>query len=181
MRRGSRSSSSPQTGATEVMADGMAEPPRKRRFGRPRTSTIVLAVAFVAVFALWILVRPVPVTTYTTPDGRTFTVRQGSGTATVPGLNPAPTQTSAPSPTATPTRHRTQSPTPTASPDQSPTQSPTSGQSYSPTGTAPATSAPSPTRSPAPAGSPTPTGGNFGVPSPGTSARAPAGAGLQSP
>src|SRR3954469_488306 len=87
-------------------------PPRARwrfanvpsRLGRARTSTVVLAVLFVAVFVLWVYVRP---PTVATPAG---TTSGGTGPA-------APPATSAPaSPTTTQAPPTTQNTTPPARP-----------------------------------------------------------------
>lgn len=85
--------------------------------GRPRTSTIVLIGLFLAVFALWIVVRPATATT--TPTTPTGNVQSTKGSPA--GGSPAPTTTStlAPShsPSSSPSLTQTPSSTPTATPD----------------------------------------------------------------
>lgn len=103
-----------------------------RRLGRARTSTVVIAVLFVAVFALWLNVKPpapgatppaedTPVTEITDPAGTTEPTRTEE---TEPTEEPATTTT--PAPTTRPT-----APTTTTAPGTSTT--------------APETTAPEPT------------------------------------
>jgi hypothetical protein len=109
-------------------------PPRSRwrwgavpaRLGRARTSTVVLAVLWIAVFVLYVIVRPVPVQSQTTGGGA--------------GGPVAPASTS-PAPTASPSRtteSTTGTPASTTSASSTPTQRPTrettsGGSSPSPT------------------------------------------------
>lgn len=87
---------------------------------RPRTSTLIISGLFLAVLALYILVRPIPVPAAT--------------------VQPAVTPSSTPTVTPTPTRSV---PTPTRSP--SPSRSPSVSPSATPSGsvTAPASPVPS--------------------------------------
>jgi hypothetical protein len=80
--------------------------------GRPRTSTVVLIGLFLAVFALWIVVRPATATT-TTPTGNVQ-----STTGNPAGGSPAPTPagTLAPSHLPSPSPSQTQTPTATTTP-----------------------------------------------------------------
>jgi hypothetical protein len=108
--------------------------------GQPRTSTVALTTLFVAVLALWILVRPVPDSAGTT--GASDQIRP----------HPAPSHPGAsapayPTPTVTPSRSKSprphHSPTPTGSPTASPHPSRSQlGQSPSPTPTGPLQSVP---------------------------------------
>ena len=111
-----------------------------RHLGRARTSTIVLALLWAAIFVLYVYVRPDPAVTAGSTTGN-------------PGVQqPAPTRT-APR-TTTPQSTTTPPTTPPA--HTSPTQtSPTSPQTTSPTGTATLRSTPPAT----PAGPTLPTGG----------------------
>jgi len=103
--------------------------------GRPRTSTLVISGLFLAVLALYLLVRPA---TPTTPADTNQSATNPSPTATTP----APTRTS-PSPTRSPRPSHTVSPSATpVSTSPAPLGSPT---------TAPPTLGTSPS-----AGSPTP-------------------------
>lgn len=95
---------------------------------RPRTSTLVLTVLFLGVFALWLSVRPDPTSSGSASYGTSGNQRQGQSHYTPPA-SPASTGT----PTRTPTHRPTTSPaSPTATPnptgsprpDQSPTPSP---------------------------------------------------------
>ncbi|WP_236833564.1 hypothetical protein, partial [Blastococcus sp. MG754427] len=115
-----------------------------RRLGRARTSTVVLAVLFVAVFALWLNVKPpapgatppaedTAVTEPTAPTGPTETGPTETG-PTEPGEpteEPGPTTT--PVPTTRPTSPTTSAP---SSPD---------GDGTGTTTTVPETTAPVPT------------------------------------
>ncbi|MGY1725255.1 hypothetical protein [Blastococcus sp. SYSU DS0533] len=134
-------------------ADGASPVPRHgwwaaipRRLGRARTSTVVLAVLFVAVFALWLNVKP------ETREARTDDPAEVSGTtepAQTEPTQPEPTQTEEAEPTEEPAT-TTPQPTPTTRPT-----SPTTATSSSPSpddGTGTATTAPETT-------APTPTGG----------------------
>jgi hypothetical protein len=106
-----------------------------RRLGRARTSTVVLAVLFVAVFALWLNVKP-PAPGAPAPEETAVTEpTQPTGTT-------EPTQTEPSEPTEEPAT-TTQQPEPTTRPT-SPT--PTEPSAPSPTTTtAPETTAPAPT------------------------------------
>jgi cytoskeletal protein RodZ len=79
--------------------------------GRARTSTVVLAVLFLAIFALYLNIRP---------------DTTGTSTAGTDGSTPAQTSTPAPAPTPTPTPtptpETTAEPTPT---EEAPTSAPT--------------------------------------------------------
>jgi cytoskeletal protein RodZ len=94
-------------------------PPRSRwrfgnvpsRLGRARTSTVVLAVLFVAVFVLWVYVRP---QTVTTPAGTTSGVTDPAAPA---ATSQAPATTSAAPTTTAPT---------TTAPSETTTESSTS-------------------------------------------------------
>ena len=97
---------------------------------RPRTSTLVLTGLFLAVFALYLLVRP------------DTAVTGAAASDTSPTATHSPTQT--PSPTPTP-RRTTHSPTP--SPTSTSPSPAVSGPSPSPSGTSPTPSEPA---SPAP-------------------------------
>ncbi|MBO0818645.1 MAG: hypothetical protein J2P30_26215 [Actinobacteria bacterium] len=72
--------------------------------GRPRTSTVVLIGLFLAVLALWVVVRPANVTS-TTPTGNTQSTKGSPA-----GGSPAPTPTGTPAPSSP---RQTQTPTPT--------------------------------------------------------------------
>src|SRR5262249_30809123 len=96
---------------------------RRRRMSRPRTSTVVLSALFVAVFALYLLVRP--------PTPSTETSAPGTDSQSTPS------DTASPSPTQTP-RHTSPSPSPST---PTPSPSPTSARSGRPS--------PSPSASPA--------------------------------
>jgi hypothetical protein len=80
--------------------------------GRPRTSTVVLIGLFVAVLALWIVVRPATSTT-TTPTGN---VQSTTGNPAGGSPVPTPTGTLAPSHSASSSPSQTQTPT-TATPE----------------------------------------------------------------
>src|SRR4029079_15803565 len=72
--------------------------------GRPRTSTLVISGLFLAVLALYILVRPVPppASADTTQPGTTSS-SSSSSTATAPArTSPRPTKSPRPSPTVSP-------------------------------------------------------------------------------
>ena len=126
-------------------------PPEAPHDRAPRTSTVVLVVLFLAVFALYLLVRPVPTISGLTSDG----------TAGSP-QNTTPTATPKPTPTRT-TPHASPSPTPPSPTPYHPTTSPTSpspeGSAHSPTSSHPASPHTSSPRRGYPAGatSPTPT------------------------
>lgn len=110
--------------------------------GRVRTSTVILAVAFVAVLALYFWVRPDPAQTVvvTTPDGSTYLSPVGTPPPTTPAPSSRPAATT-PAPSTTP-RPSTTVPG-TVPPTTTTTPAPT-------TTSAPATTTPSPTVTPAP-------------------------------
>jgi len=111
-----------------------------RHLGRARTSTIVLAVLWAAIFVLYIAVRPVPAVTGSTTGNPTG------------GVQPAPTATAP----RTTTAHPTTAPPTTTPARTTPTGSATmSSQTTSPTDTATASTTPTAT----PAGPTLPTGG----------------------
>jgi cytoskeletal protein RodZ len=87
---------------------------------RPRTSTVVLIVAFLGVLALWVWVRPI------TPDT--------TGSATPAGTQPASTSSASVTPSTSP------SPTHSASPTQTSSPTPTSSATSSPSPTSATTS-----------------------------------------
>jgi cytoskeletal protein RodZ len=117
-------------------------PPRARwrfanvpsRLGRARTSTVVLAVLFVAVFVLWVYVRP---ETVATPAGTTNDVNAPVAPASTSSV---PTTTSEAPPT---TDDTTTAPSETTTESSTPTDEATTGA----TTTTPRTSSPTPTRS----------------------------------
>ena len=112
-----------------------------RHLGRARTSTIVLALLWVAIFVLYVYVRPEAAVT-----GASTTGNPSRGVQ-----QPAPTRTA---PRTTP--HATTTPPTTAPGHTSPTEtSPPSTRSTAPTGTATVPTTPAPT----PAGPTLPTGG----------------------
>lgn len=160
----------------ETSPDGAPE----RRFSAPRSSTLVLALLFAAIFALWVVLPNVP-----DPAAAQTGYNPNSGgvmPTSSPTARPSPSYTPTPTYSPTPTRTPTETPRPTSSPDQAPTQSPTTGasptatsgtgvpgtQSPAPQSTAPATgtgnsggaaagaSSPAAGTSQAPAGIPTP-------------------------
>ncbi|HEX6449862.1 MAG TPA: hypothetical protein VF060_10415 [Trebonia sp.] len=138
----------------------------KRRFGigRPRTSTVALTMLFVAVLALWILVRPIPNSTGAT--GASDQTKPTPAPSYRGASAPAYPATVTPTPSHSPRPHH--SPTPTGSPTASPhpSRSPRLGQSPSPTPTNPLQSVPvtgSPT-STAPAGGTAPAAINSPTP-----------------
>ncbi|HEY7263736.1 MAG TPA: hypothetical protein VH589_19905 [Trebonia sp.] len=83
--------------------------------GRPRTSTVVLIGLFLAVLALWIVVRPATATS-TTPTGN---VQSTTGSPAGGSPTPTPAGTRAPSHPQSPSPCLTQAPssTPTATPE----------------------------------------------------------------
>ena len=103
------------------------------RLGRARTSTVVLAVLFVAVFVLWVYVRP---ETVATPAGTTGDVNAPvapASTSSVPTTTEAPATTDA----------TTTAPSETTTESGTPTDETTTGATTTP----PGTSSPTPTRS----------------------------------
>ena len=116
-------------------------PPRARwrfanvpsRLGRARTSTVVLAVLFVAVFALWVYVRP---ETVATPAGTTSDVNGPVAPASTSSV-----------PTTTSEAPATTEPTTTAPSETTESSTPTDETTTGATTTTPRTSSPTPTRS----------------------------------
>jgi cytoskeletal protein RodZ len=96
---------------------------------RPRTSTIVLAVLFLGVFALYILVRPVSVPAAAQPTGTPTSVPSLTTSAPSPSRSPSPSHSPRPSRSPTPSRSATPSVshTPSLSATPSPSPSPVSG------------------------------------------------------
>ena len=130
------------TGSPPVTPRVSTAPPRSRwqlgsvpsHVGRARTSTLVLAVLFVLVAALWIGVRPDPV--QVTPTG-------GTGTAPVQQQPVAPTRARTTAPRTTP-----------SAPSSSTTAGPTTSSAPTPTtvpGSSSAATGPPTTGSAAPA------------------------------
>lgn len=131
--------------------------------GRARTSTVVLSVLFVAVFALYLNVRPDVATTGTSPAGGSSDVEAPANpvvpsepTTQEPTEEPAPTtdpdgtepseETETPTTSGTPSSSTTRPTTPATEPSDAPATTaptPTTGGT-----TAPSTSAPSPTTGP---------------------------------
>jgi hypothetical protein len=144
------------------------------RIGRARTSTLVLGLMFVLLFALYVAVRPDPVeyTTVTTTSGQTLRVPASDvlppPTSPVPAPESTPAETTDPAaPTSDPADTTGADPTaPTTTGRPTPTTStPTTGDEDEPTTSAPARSrVPAPTSeapapsSEAPAETPEPTG-----------------------
>lgn len=136
------------TVSTAPTSGTAAEPPTSRwwnwgavpdHLGRARTSTVILSVLFLAVFALYLNVRP-DVTTGGTPSGG------GSGGVEAPA-----------DPTVPPEPEPTEEPTPTTDPEE--TATPTTGSTpttSSPRTTEPGTEPTTPTGTSEPA---EPTGG----------------------
>jgi hypothetical protein len=62
--------------------------------GRPRTSTLIISGLFLAILALYILVRPVPV-----PAAQ---VQPGATQSSTPAVSPSPSRSPSVSPSATP-------------------------------------------------------------------------------
>jgi hypothetical protein len=96
---------------------------------RPRTSTIVLAVVFLGVFALYILVRPPSVQLAAQPGGTQTSVASPTPSASSPARSPSPSHSPRPSRSPTPSRSATPSVshTPSLSATPSPSSSPVSG------------------------------------------------------
>ena len=96
---------------------------------RPRTSTIVLAVVFLGVLALYILVRPVPVTAADQPTGTQTSVPRPTPSASSPARSPSPSHSPRPSRSPTPSHSATPavSPTPSVAATPSSSSSPVSG------------------------------------------------------
>jgi len=122
-------------------------PPRSRwqlPFGRvpghvgpARTSTLVLAILFVAIFALWLYVRPV-----SAQIGSAGGTDSGGGSGSGAAVRTTTSSTPTPSATPTPTATRTRSTAPPRSSSSAP--SPTgSSAPATPSTTAPGSSAPS--------------------------------------
>lgn len=145
------------------MTDGQPQESRRARkkrrvdLGRPRRSTIVLAVLFLGVLVLYIWVRP---------PSAADTARQAGSQQHVTKYRAHPkTFPSYPSQSATPTRTpsstRTATPSRTPTPTQTPAQTPTQGPTQTPTPSSSTSTSPSlrPTGS-----SPEPTSGPAIVP-----------------
>ncbi len=119
---------------------------------RPRTSTVVLVVAFLAVLALYLVVRPEP--TVRVPVDRVPSQEQ---TRDEPRPSDEPTSTptreSSPTPTQEPGEEQTGDPG--DEPSQEPTRDPTPDPTE-PTPTTPQPTSPAPTGTPT--GDPSPTG-----------------------
>ncbi|MCW2581803.1 MAG: hypothetical protein JWQ53_593 [Klenkia sp.] len=123
--------------------------------GRLRTSTVVLAVLFVAVFALWVFVRPpTPETAGSTTPVVETTVDQPAPTSEAPAPTTAAPSTTTDEPTTTPRTTTTRATTtpPTTTEDDDPTSTPTPAPTTQPpTTTRPPTTtqAPPPSEGPA--------------------------------
>jgi hypothetical protein len=111
--------------------------------GRARTSTVVLALLFVAVFALYLNVRPDVQPTGTDPAGGSSDV-EAPANPLVPSEPTAPETTGPPAPTTEPEPTEGETPTPTTS---SPS-SPSSSSSPAPTSTTSRSSDPAETTGP---------------------------------
>jgi cytoskeletal protein RodZ len=96
---------------------------------RPRTSTIVLAVVFLGVLALYILVRPVPVTAADQPTGTHTSGPSPTPSASSPVHSPSPSRSPHPSRSPSPSRSATPaaSATPSVAATPSSSSSPVSG------------------------------------------------------
>ncbi|QNG36596.1 hypothetical protein F1C76_08330 [Geodermatophilaceae bacterium NBWT11] len=129
--------------------------PRSRpgHLGPLRTSTVVLAVLFVAVFALWVTVRPpTPQTEGTTTPAVQTTVEQPVPTTEAPAPTTTAPATTSDEPTTTPRTTTTSRPTttaPTTTGDDDPTSTPATTTPAPTTTRPPATTQP-PTSSEAP-------------------------------
>ena len=100
--------------------------------GRPRTSTLVISGLFLAVLALYILVRPVP------PPASAGTTQSGATSSSTapasPSTSPRPTQSPSPSHTVSPSATPTStSPAPLGSPTAAPSAASPSPSAGSPT------------------------------------------------
>jgi hypothetical protein len=84
--------------------------------GRPRTSTLIIAGLFLAILALYILVRPVPVPAAQVQSGVTHSA---TPTVTPSPTRSVPTPSRSPSPSVSPSATPSGSATPTASPTPS--------------------------------------------------------------
>jgi len=91
---------------------------------RPRTSTIVLAVVFLGVFALYILVRPPPVLVVAQPAGTPTSVPSPTPSASSPARSPSPSRSPHPSRSPTPSGSATPSVSPAPSISAAPSSSP---------------------------------------------------------
>jgi cytoskeletal protein RodZ len=96
---------------------------------RPRTSTIVLAVLFLGVFALYILVRPVSVQEAGQSAGTPTSPTSPTPSASSPARSPSPSHSPRPSRSPTPSRSATPSVSaaPSIAATPSPSPSPVSG------------------------------------------------------
>jgi hypothetical protein len=108
--------------------------------GRARTSTVVLGLLFLAVFALYLNVRPDPVATTTTTGGVSEVTEPapttGGATTTVPPTTTSPVPTTEVPPTTTPEATTTTESTETSAPPETTETVP------APTETTPAVPAP---------------------------------------
>jgi hypothetical protein len=107
---------------------------------RPRTSTIVLAVAFLGVLALYILVRPVPVTAADQPTGTRTSGSSPTPSASSPARSPGPSRS--PRPSRSPTPSRSATPTVAATPSVGATPSSSSSPVSGSPGPSPTSSLP---------------------------------------
>jgi cytoskeletal protein RodZ len=111
--------------------------------GRARTSTVVLSVLFLAIFALYLNIRPETTGTVATTTSDTGTVQPVPTTTT-----PAPETTAEPTPTPTTTTPRTTS-EPTTSAEPTTTEGPTETTERTTESSVPATSSvPEPSTAP---------------------------------
>jgi hypothetical protein len=130
--------------------------------GRARTSTVILAVLFLAVFTLYLYVRPDVTPTDTTPAG-------GSSDVQVPDNPLVPT-----APTTTP--EPTEEPAPTTEPEETETPSEDTGTPTTGSTTSPETGTTEPTTTPStPTETSEPTSPTEGTTGPSTSSPSPTG------
>lgn len=134
-----------QTGPTVATA-----PPRSRwrlgsrplpnHLGPARTSTVILAVLFVALFVLWQYVRPPSPTQAATTSGTGAANPPASTTAPAPATTtpPTPTATTAPSTRTTTPPPSSAVPSTTAGATRTPTSTPTGSSSPTATSSVPA-------------------------------------------
>jgi hypothetical protein len=95
---------------------------------RPRISTMVLAALFLATFALYLLVRPVPVPAATVQPAQ---IPTSTPSPTAPASSPSPTAThSSPHPSRTPSRTPQPSSSVTPSATLSPLVTPSASASF---------------------------------------------------
>jgi hypothetical protein len=106
--------------------------------GRARTSTVVLGLLFVAIFALYLTIKPAePVTTSTTTTTETGTEQ--------PAPTPAPTTTAPETPAEPTTSVPRTTTTPTTQPEPTPDEETTGTTAPEETAEAPPPTAPAPT------------------------------------